>query len=215
MKVLHILALGALLVGVSPATAQNVSLEFKDGRVRLSAQNVSTSQILAEWSKRGQTTIVNGERLPGPPVTLELQDVPEQQALDVVLRGVSGYLAGSRETDIAGASSFDRILILPTSSRPTNAATPPPPQQALQAVQDDPNEDAPPPGPRPNPVVRLPPSQLPPAGAARPPVPVPDNSMPDPENRPAPPANNPFGVAPGTSRPGVITPAPATPPREP
>ena len=62
------------------------------------------SQILAEWSRRGRTTIVNGERVPGPPVTLELQNVSEQQALDIVLRGVSGYLVAARETAISGAS---------------------------------------------------------------------------------------------------------------
>ena len=88
---------------------------------------------------RGGTTIVNGERVPGPPVTLELQDVSEQQALDIVLRGVSGYLVAPRETAVAGASAFDRIFILPTSSRPTNASAlpQPPQQQALQQIQDD------------------------------------------------------------------------------
>ena len=42
--------------------------------------------------------IVNGERVAGPAVTLELQDVSERQALDVLLRGVSGYIVAPRET---------------------------------------------------------------------------------------------------------------------
>jgi hypothetical protein len=106
-------------------------------KVRLLAQNVSVSQILAEWSRSGRTTIVNGERVPGPPVTLELQNVSEQEALDIVLRNVSGYLVAARETAISGASAFDRIYILPTSSRPsTAAATSASLPQAVQ-VQDD------------------------------------------------------------------------------
>ena len=124
MKTFHVLAVVALLAaGATSAAAQGVTLEFQaDGKVRLVAQNVSVSQILAEWSRRGRTTIVNGERVPGPPVTLELQNVSEQEALDIVLRNVSGYLVAARETAISGASAFDRIYILPTSSRPTTAA---------------------------------------------------------------------------------------------
>ncbi len=211
MKTFHTLAVVALLgAGATSAAAQGVTLEFQDGKVRLSAQNVSVSQILAEWSRRGNTTIVNGERVPGPPVTLELQDVSEQQALDTVLRSVSGYLVAARETAISGASSFDRIYILPTSTRPTNAA-PLPQQQALQVQQDDlDNDEAPPPGPRGfngPPGVRLPrdPNQ---PGNARPPVALDDDPPTDAERQAPPPPGNPFGVAPGTARPGVITPGP-------
>lgn len=208
MKTLHLLAVVALLgAGATSAAAQGVTLEFQDGKVRLSAQNVSVSQILAEWARRGRTTIVNGERVPGPPVTLELQDVSEQQALDTLLRSASGYLVAAREATIDGASSFDRIYILPTSSRPTNAvAIQQQPQQALQ-VQDD-LDDEPQPGPR-GPL-GPPGSRLPrEAGPApdRPPLPV-DDDRSEPENRPAPGANNPFGVQPGSTRPGVITPGP-------
>jgi hypothetical protein len=204
---MHVLVVvAALTAGVAPAAAQ-VNLEFQDGKVRLQAQGVSISQILAEWARRGRTTIVNGERVPGPAVTLELQDVTEQQALDVVLRGVSGYLVANRETMVAGASTFDRIYILPTSSRPTNAAPLPqqPPQQSLQQIQDDLDEDDDP----------LPPG----ARGARLPRDIPngrpieaDEDANQPENRTPPTPTNPFGVAPGTSRPGVITPgAPPTP----
>jgi hypothetical protein len=213
MKKFHVLAVVTLLgAGATSAAAQGVTLEFQDGKVRLTAQNVSVSQILAEWSRHSRTTIVNGERVPGPPVTLELQDVPEAQALDIVLRSASGYLVAARETAVAGASSFDRIYILPTSSRPTTAA-PVAPQQALQ-VQDDLDDDAPSPnGPRGPNTVAAPGARLPrdvnqPGNAVRPPVVVDDESQP--ENRPAPPgANNPF--APGTARPGVVTPGTPSP----
>jgi hypothetical protein len=214
MKMFHLLAVVVLLgAGALPVAAQGVTLEFQDGRVRLTAQNVSVSQILAEWARQGRTTIVNGERLPGPPVTLELQDVPEQQALDTVLRSASGYLVAARETTIEGASAFDRIYILPTSSRPTNAA--PIPQQQTQAfqVQDDLDDEEPPPtGPRgfPGPPGARLPRGVNQPGSVRPPVALDDDDPPadPPDQQAPPPPGNPFGVAPGTTRPGVITPGP-------
>lgn len=228
MKWLHVTAVVALLAtGSTSAAAQGVTLEFHDGKVRLNAQNVPVSQILSEWARRGRTTIVNGERVPGPSVSLELQDVPEDQALDIVLRSASGYLVAARETVIAGASAYDRIYVLPTSSRPTNAAVlPQQPQQALQ-VQDDFGDDEPlPPDPR---GANIPPGArfprgIGPEGAPQPgpfgavpgrlPVPGEDDgrSPEGPENR-QPSANNPFGVAPGSTRPGVIAPAPVPPNR--
>ena len=39
----------------------------------------------AEWAKVGETKVVNAE-MPGGPVTLELVDVPEKEALDILLR---------------------------------------------------------------------------------------------------------------------------------
>ena len=214
MNRFHVLAVVALRgAGASSAAAQGVTLEFQDGKVRLNAQNASISQILSEWSRRGRTTIVNGERVPGPPVTLELQDVSEQQALEIVLRGVSGYLVAARETAVAGASSYDRIYIIPTSSRPaTTTAAPAQPQQALQ-VQDNFDDDDQPPGPRPPnaaPGARLPRDIGPPAAAGRPPVPsLDDDGRNDPQNPAATP--NPFGVGPGTVRPGVVTPGTPSP----
>lgn len=215
MKTFHVLAVVALLAaGVTSAAAQGVTLEFQGGKVRLLAQNVSVSQILAEWSRSGRTTIVNGERVPGPPVTLELQNVSEQEALDIVLRNVSGYLVAARETAISGASAFDRIYILPTSSRPsTAAATSASLPQAVQ-VQDDGNDDPPPPngprGPNTPPGARLPRDVNQPTSTVRPAVTV-DDDRNEPDNRPAPSPNNPFGVAPGTARPGVVTPGTPSP----
>ena len=217
MKTFHVLAVVALLAagGATSAAAQGVTLEFQgSGKVRLVAQNVSVSQILAEWSRSGRTTIVNGERVPGPPVTLELQNVTEQEALDIVLRNVSGYLVAARETAISGASAFDRIYILPTSSRPsTAAATSASLPQAVQ-VQDDVDDDAPPPngprGPNTPPGARLPRDVNQPTNTVRPPVTV-DDDRNEPDNRPAPSPNNPFGVAPGTARPGVVTPGTPSP----
>lgn len=212
MRMLYgLVIVASLSAGASSAAAQ-VTVEFQDGKVRLLAQSVSVSQILAEWARQGRTTIVNGERVPGPTVTLELQDVSEQQALDVVLRGVSGYLVAPRETAVVGASAFDRIYILPTSSRPTNASALPPQQQAVQPpIQDNLDDDnAPAPGVRGvvnNPGARLPRDIVQPGITGRPPGVEQDVDIDGP--RPAPPPGNPF--APSTVRPGVVTPGTPSP----
>jgi hypothetical protein len=107
-----------VLLGSVPAPAQQMKLEIRDGRVTLDAQNVPVRQILAEWARIGGARIVNGDKVVGAPVTLQLTGVPERQALDIILRSVSGYMLAARQAGSVGASAFDRILILPTSSAP-------------------------------------------------------------------------------------------------
>jgi hypothetical protein len=106
------------------ADAQQMTLQIQNGLVTLDAQNVSVRQILAEWARVGGAKIVNGEKVAGGPVTLQLKDVSERQALDTILRGVSGYMLASRQAGSVGASGFDRILILPTSSAPRPTVPP-------------------------------------------------------------------------------------------
>lgn len=112
----------------SPAAAQNLKLTMANGRVTLIAQDVPVRQILAEWARVGDTRIVNGDKLMGPPVTLQLVDYPEGRALDLLLREAAGYMAAPRAADQPGVSVYDRIMILPTSRPPvvTATATPPP-----------------------------------------------------------------------------------------
>ncbi len=122
-KRLAVIAAAVLLYCAVPASAQAVKLRFHDGLVTLSTHNAPLRAILSEWARQGGTTIVNGERVTSPPLTLELNAVPERQALDVLLRSVSGYMLAPRPTGTPGAAVFDRIMILPTSTAPTN---PPP-----------------------------------------------------------------------------------------
>ncbi len=124
--VLAVLALGC----AASADAQSVRVQFNNGLVSVSAQNAPLRQILAEWAKLGGTTFVNAERVPGGPVTLQLDNVSERHALDVLLRSVSGYMVAARPAGLVGASNFDRILIVPTSTATAvNAGAPRPPQQ--------------------------------------------------------------------------------------
>ena len=100
-------------VCAAPASAQqSIKLEFKDGRVSLNAQNAPLRAILSEWARLGGSTIVNGDRVAGAPVTLEFVAVPERQALDTLLRSVAAYMLAPRRAGSVGASTFDRILIL-------------------------------------------------------------------------------------------------------
>lgn len=227
-----------VLVGwVLPAAAQqSVRLEFSDGTVTLSARNAPVRAILAEWARLGGATIVNGDRVAGQPVTLELAAVPERQALDIVLRGVSGYMIAPRPAGSSGASLFNRILILPTSAAPrtpppTAAARPGPQRPPVVLRQPQPEEalnDAEPEvvdqpespdvangvqPPRPGDPRMRPPIQ------ARPTSPIDEQSgdaeQPDDDVlmvKPTP--LNPFGIPAGSSTtPGIVTPVPQGQPR--
>ncbi len=215
MRSRFIVAALLVLLGAGSASAQVLSLEFHDGRVRLTAENVPVSRILGEWARLGGTTIVNGDRVPGAPVTLQLTDIPERQALETILRGAAGYMVLARETATpAGGSAFDKILVLPTTSRaPAAAALPPPaPQQFPTRLDtdvdidlDEPAENQQAPRPRQFQRGRAPGANAPvnaPEG--------PENEQPAPQAAPPAPApGNPFGVVPGGARPGTInTPPP-------
>jgi hypothetical protein len=154
MRRLAILAATALLVfGIAARASADVQLTMQGGRVTLIAKDVTVRQILAEWARVGQTTIINGERIPGGPVTLELTDVPERQALEVLLRAISGYVAAPRAEPSGSISMFDRIMVMPTAVAPAPPVTAPPPTfsqptfvQSPPAIPDDDDDDD-----RPNP----------------------------------------------------------------
>src|SRR3954462_1637628 len=103
-----------------------VRVSIANGMVTLSATDATVRQILDEWARVGQARIVNVERLSGPPISLELTNVPEAQALDTLLRTVSGYLAAPRAVAVPNASMYDRVFVLPASSgTPSRAAAAP------------------------------------------------------------------------------------------
>lgn len=139
-----LLGVAALFVAVSTASA-DVQLTMKDGRVSLVAKDTTVRQILTEWARVGQTKIVNVERVPGGPITIELINVPEAQALEVLLRSLSGYITAPRAVEAATLSRFDRIILMPTmaAARPSTGSPPPPPvfQQAPQINNQVPDDD--------------------------------------------------------------------------
>ena len=100
------------------AGAQNLTLEFRDGRVSIDAANVPVRTILSEWARLGGTRVVGAERINSSALTIHLENVPEAQALEIVLRNVAGYMAAPRSVASSGASAYDRILVLATSTAP-------------------------------------------------------------------------------------------------
>src|SRR5438445_809678 len=122
-------ALCVLSLAASPCWAAGLKLTIHNGRVSLDAQDVTIRQILTEWARVGNTRIVNLERVTSGPMTLKFDDLPESQALDIILRSIPGYMAAPRATMAADASIYDRILIMAT----TTAVAPRPSSSAFQS----------------------------------------------------------------------------------
>lgn len=151
-----LLSVALCLAAVATASA-DVRVSMQDGYVTIVAKDATVRQILTEWARVGQTKIVNIERIPGGPQTLELNNVPEAQALDVLLRSLSGYIAAPRGTLATNLSRFDRIIIMPTvaSARPATGSAPPPPAfqqpsaytQQVVTGDDEPDDQRPTPPP--------------------------------------------------------------------
>lgn len=200
-----LLTLGALCLTAATATAQ-VRVTMAAGQVSISAKNATIAQILGKWARVGQTRIVNAERLAGPTVTMELTDVSETQALDILLRGASGYVIAPRAVGNPSISRFDRILIVPTSTAPRAALAPAvaptpvfQPVRPLPMLQPD-ADDAPAP----------PPGFAGPRFAAAPPPAGPGTVSPPPPSPTATPTpSSAFGVA----RPGMMMPSPPATPK--
>lgn len=206
-------AIVACLLTASAASA-DVQVLLNDGRVSIVAKDATVRQILAEWARVGQTKVVNVERIPGGPLTLELTNIPEGQALDVLLKSVSGYMAAPRQIAVGNLSVFDRIIVMPTAAaapRPAASAQPAPvfqqpqfgQQQALQQADDDAEQP-----PAPN--VQLPNQPRGPVFNAFPPPQLngPNGPIAQPGPQPAAPVT--FGATPsapaggGVSVPGMI-----------
>jgi hypothetical protein len=118
MQVIRVLALAGVLAAAPAAASADVQVSMANGRVSITAKDATVRQILTEWARVGQVKIVNVERIPGGPVTLELKDVPEDQALDLLLRSVAGYLAAPRTLLLPNASRFDRVVVMATAAVP-------------------------------------------------------------------------------------------------
>jgi hypothetical protein len=116
-------ALAAVFVEGEARAASAVDLVIRDGLVWLVSRDATTQEILAEWARVGETTIVDADRAPVTRVTVELSGVSEQQALDVLLRSASGFIARRRADappplQPGQQSRFDRIVVLPFSQVP-------------------------------------------------------------------------------------------------
>ena len=105
---LRIAAVIFVATATAVSAAPGVRLVFSDGHVWLAANGASIGQILAEWAHAGGTRIVNGD-ITSQPLTLELNGVPEMQALDVVLRSAGGFIATARTAEEPAAPNLSRF----------------------------------------------------------------------------------------------------------
>jgi hypothetical protein len=217
---------GAIVMSLLTASVSSadVQLQLRDGRVSIVAKDATVRQILTEWARVGQTKVVNVERIPGGPLTLELNNIPEAQALDMLLRSVSGYMAAPRATAVANLSVFDRIIVMPTVAAPRPAAAAASPGPTLQQPQftpaaappDDDADDTPaarvqmPQPPRPPVFNAFPPPQVGGPGAAAGATNVQGGGQPAAQPPPAYP-NTPTAPNGGVAVPGMVVPAPPQP----
>ena len=115
--------------------ADGVDVSFADGRVTVIADQVPLHTILDEWSKLGDTQFVDSkddgdaraaiEQLAPQPMQIHLVDVPEADALRILLRNAAGFIAAPRAEPVAGASRFGRVLVMATSRAPAGSTLSP------------------------------------------------------------------------------------------
>jgi hypothetical protein len=214
MKLVKALAAAALLVLLVPVGASaEVQLSLHEGRVTLIANDATIRQILTEWARVGQTKIVNMERIPGGPVTLQLTDVPEPEALDLLLKSVTGYMAAPRAVGVPTLSRYDRILVLPTAAVPRVpvTGTPAPVFEQPNVPQFEPDDiegpSFPPRGPL-FPTLQQPQPGFPVPQGVEDQVNFPQQMIPPPNQPPDAPSSFPGAAAVGTPRPGMVLPPP-------
>jgi glycosyltransferase involved in cell wall biosynthesis len=116
-----------------------LQLAFNDGRLSLVASGVTVQQVLQEWTRVGHTQVDHMEAAPAGVLDIELKDVSEEEALDVLLRQTGGFIARAAPAPSPTASHLDRILIVRgagasdtflTASVQNRTTIVPPPMQA-------------------------------------------------------------------------------------
>lgn len=123
------------VVGVYPhaqtpgaSTERKLELKFDgNGYVTLVAQNVSVSDVFVEWARVGGSKILNAEKLPRGPISVQFDKTPEFELVKALVRLSKAQNAGSivapRRLDAPVTPSRLAVInILPTSS-PTASYT--------------------------------------------------------------------------------------------
>ena len=121
-----ILAMMWVVAGAPIDARDGLEVSFADGRVTVIADQVPLRAILDEWSRLGDTEFVDPDTATHvQPLQIQLVDVPEAEALRILLRAVAGFIAAPRPGNVAGASRYGRVLVMATS-RPQAGNAPAP-----------------------------------------------------------------------------------------
>jgi hypothetical protein len=178
------------------ADAQDLRLNIIDGLVTLHARNVPLTDVLRRWAEVGGVSMLEQDPPVKIDITLDLVGVPERTAIDILLREASGYILVARSSRSAGLSSFQRLLVLGSSS-----PLPPDPSPLTQRFVGDANN--------PDLATVVAPQggglDEPPTQGVVPNVPVFAGGV-------STPPVHPFGITATSERPGQVGPAPEAPP---
>lgn len=196
---------------------RKLEVSFHNGNVTILAENVTLREIMAEWSRKGGSRIVNAEKLGGAAIPyLEHKDKPEVEVLRSLLRDVPGYGAAPRIAPAPTASTIEAVFILASRTVPVSGSPASSPvSQPIQQVQQ-----APPPQPQPvpQPVQGSVDSEIPPvrpvAGEVPPSTPGGTPNANNPNLRPGP-GGTVTSTIPGVVIPGAPTPTTPTGPANP
>ncbi len=117
----------ALCLMAQPVSAGDLTVRFSSGRVTIVADRVPLRQILEKWASIGGTEIVNLDSLSAELITVDLQNVPERQALGTLLASAPGFVAVSRSVASTGESAFGRLLVQAATTAGVTMGRPLPP----------------------------------------------------------------------------------------
>ena len=134
-----------VILGVAvPSGAQTprvLDLKFgADGLVTLTAQNVTTRDILAEWARQCGCYVVNADRLGGTPIAVPISFVsaPQPEVLRSLLRETGGYALTPRRPGSTSVSHYETIYIInPSGPVMQTAATPTITPIVIRGAPDD------------------------------------------------------------------------------
>ena len=119
----------------APVSAGDVKIELANGRITLLARDATLGEILSEWGRVGHVQMINLERVSSGPMTIDVREMPEPQALAMLLRTLSGYMAAPKIQAAGNTSIFDRVFIMaaprPAAPATSTSYTQPPAQQQL------------------------------------------------------------------------------------
>ena len=105
----------ALLLAATGAVAAprpgSILVRFEQGRVSVVATDACAADILAEWSRVGNTEIIGADRLSGRSLTLALTGVDESKALEEILGSGYGFVGSIRTAPDAAVSRFTRLVV--------------------------------------------------------------------------------------------------------
>lgn len=126
----------------------------QQGRVTLSAQQVTVSEILAEWGRKGGTKITGAERLTGGVIQVPMlfEGRPELEVIEALTRQAAGVAIAPRRVGSPGASRFESIHIVATSAATASSPYPSAPYGGgpapIRGFPDDEIQPVAAPGPR-------------------------------------------------------------------